>query len=420
MNTLLAAASVIGAAAIAYPSPTMCRLENGLLAAWESGSSYDAVSMAFVCPSPESEALAGTQAVLTAVLRASASRPGGGGELAERCGGGLSIEAVGGRIELHAVGVRGTAPVLVAALGRVVSGGVSVRALVDDGSLPRELTAMAVALPMEAEAVRLLLGPAWWPNEEEIAVAARSLSPTDVERLRSEWLCANRCGVAVVCGSSEVSPQAALAPLEALPIGTRVVDRLSRTSRREAGEGHRRGEDRGQSVVVLAVAGADPFSAAAPAWYVVSHYLGSGNGSPLFRRLRSEAGLSYSTGCRWLGAEGGLLWVEAHCSPGDERETKRLLLETVRDEIRSAVDGDRYRQVCRWAATAWRRDMMSPARRVRLRAAGMAVGAGIVWPETFADAIEMIRPQDIRSVLETLWVDGLWFEIESGRGGGRS
>ena len=101
------------------------------------------------------------------------------------------------------------------------------------------------------------------------------------------------------------------------------------------------------------------------------------------------------------------------------RRTTELLARVVA-EAAGEPDGQRVEQSRRWAQTEWRRDMTSPEKRARLRAAGMAMGAGIEWPEAVAEAITKVDSQDIRLVLETLCSDGVWFQIESGLGVGRS
>ncbi|MGI6353172.1 MAG: insulinase family protein [Armatimonadota bacterium] len=418
MRGLAAAAFLLGAAAVATAQPEAHRLDNGLVAAWETLGAYDSVCIAFPCPRPPSERMVGASSVLTAALRAAAQHPGGAAERISRVGGSWSVAEAGGRIEVQAAGLPGSAGELIAALAELLLGGPSTRSLVQDGSLRRQLDGLNGRTAIQGEAMRQLLGRPWWPDADEIRATARLLEPPDLDRLREEWLCASRCGVSVVSSSADVVPKEALAPLAAMPYGNPAMG-LPRVFEPGDDSGTKRREDRGQSLVILAAAGPDPFSAAAVPWHVTAQYLGAGNASPLFKGLRAKAGLSYLVGSRWLWLEGGLLWTEAHCDPGDEARTTELLARVVA-EAAGEPDGQRVEQSRRWAQTEWRRDMTSPEKRARLRAAGMAMGAGIEWPEAVAEAITKVDSQDIRLVLETLCSDGVWFQIESGLGVGRS
>lgn len=413
-----AAASLLGAAVVPTAQPHTYRLENGLQAVWEVSGAYDAVAIEFLCPTPADPSLSGLRPILVATLSASAHRHGGPAEMVAAQGGAIQVTEDGGRIGLSAAGVAGSAPDLIAALTATVlqpPAGV----LVGDGSLARRLDAMSGPMSLQALAVRELLGPLWWPSPSEIRTSSLALDPTSLDALREQWLCARRAGVAIVTADPGLTPDEALAPLAQLPPGQPIAAIPPRSTSR-AGQGASREEQRGQSVVSLAVAGPEPFSAAAATWKVAAEYLGAGNRSPLFVALRSEAALSYSTGCRWLDLEGGILWAEAHCDPGDEALVRERMRQVIAREASHRIGPGDLARSRRWARVLWEKDLTAGAKRARLRAAAMASGAGLHWPETFGMAIESVRPQDIRLVLETLSSEGVWFVIESGPGEGRS
>ena len=412
ITRLIVAAALLSAAARVSAQPSVVALANGLDVAVEAGGPYDAVVACFVTPEPEALDEIGRRAVVVAALTAAAREPGGPADRVARVGGAIAVEEAGDLIVVTAYGDSGSAPTLARQTVDLLRHKSGAASLMGDGSLPAEIDrSVSAGLSLRGEAERRLLGAAWCADPAEIRLAAESLTPGLLDAIMDAWFSASGGAVSVVSAGAVAG---VLGPLSELSQAAGAGKRLVRTAGR--GDAVVRTQPHGQSVVAVAVAGPLPIADDAPAWAVTARLLGAGNSSALFRELRTAAGLAYLTGCSWPIDESCLLWAEAECDPGRERDVLAGM-EGILDELartgptREALDRAKARTRLQLLAA-----LSSPLRRARLRAAGMAWGDGPLWPERLTEKIEGVAPEDIRRVAETIASGGLVLRIESGPG----
>ncbi len=213
----------------------------------------------------------------------------------------------------------------------------------------------------------------------------------------AEWLVGRRLAVAAATGTSR-DQEWIVDQFGSLPAG-QAVAAWERTP--TAGAEVRTSSYAGQSALALVVGGPAPPAPGAAAWMVAAQLLGEGNLGWAFQELRTRLGLSYQAAGEWKIEDGGLLWLECHCDPGDEDAVDSALQSLV---ARLAAEGpsdeelERARRGCR---TALARMESAPARRARLSALGMAWGYEAAWTARLGKAIPDVAAEDIRRVGET-------------------
>ncbi len=406
-----AAAFALAACAVCSASDSRT-LTNGLSLSWEAGGPYEAVALTVACPEPRAPAALALPLVLEETLDAALRVGGGAAERAAALGGTLSVEYRGGTLTALALGPEGSASDLVELVASLAGGAPATRELLDRGGLDDALMRRIDAgLDPREELGRALFGAAWQPGPEDLDRAVASLSAERVDELRRAWFRGGRCFAAVVATAPTPTPEA-LAALEALPAGqsARVWAPAPRSPRpaRLGWEGVG-----GQSAVSHAARGPAPESVEAAAWTVASYLLGRGNGGRLFRRLRAERGLCYAVSCRWLPEDGGMLWIEALCDPGDEDLLEEGLNEVLRELAETLPTEAEMERARGLAFTDWTALLRSPERMARVRALGMARGGAADWAERHLEALKGVDAQDIRRVGETMRAHGVRLRIES-------
>jgi len=311
-----------------------------------------------------------------------------------------------------ASGPEGSASDLARLLVSWLRGSPTTRELLDHGPLETRLRVRCGAeLEPREELCNTVYGAAWQPGPQDLDRTAAALSAGRLDQLRRAWFRGSRCSVAVVSASEEPAP-AAVAALESLPAGAATAPWAPR--RRPVG-GLRTEWTGAQALSSIshAARGPAPESPEGAAWVVGACLLGRGNGSTLFRRLRAERGLCYSVACRWLPEDGGLLWIEALCEPGDEDALEAALDEVLRETAQPGPGEAELERARGLAETDWTALLTSPSRRAWLRAQGMARGGAPDWVEVQRAALKEVSAQDIRRLGETLIADGVRLRIES-------
>lgn len=380
--------------------------------ALERSGSSDAVVLSFVCTEPTRTVGVGVSALVAAATQVAADLPGGATDQVEGLGGSLSISQAGGLLTLSATGPEGSAGRLARSLVSLCAGSPTARDLNADGGLAREIEARTSRGPgIEGRAVRALLGRAWWPDAEDVLHLARTLSEAELDGWRATILCGRRCYAAVASADAQTAPLVRDA-LEAIPAGPAAAGGLVRGSQAGTGLITAPGEI-GADRVGWVAAGPEPASPESAAWHVAAFVLGRGNDGWLFRRLRSEMGLCYWVGARWAVDYGGLLWIEARCPP----EAAATVLEGIAGVVaRLATSGPtpaEAERARRLASLDWTDGLMSPERRARLRAAGMAWRAGPTWVNEHASALLRVTAEDIRRAGQTCRERGVAVHAES-------
>lgn len=385
-------------------------MPNGLHAWWDPAeASYDALACAVRVAPGRLPTQSGLLDVLSAALSSAAEM--GPSEAIARAGGALTVSAQGGLLLIEARGPRGSAAVLSEGVRAVLSPPPTARMLAQSrlGARLEALARTGGEADPRSQVYRSLLGPLWVPSAEEIARTCGSLSASSLDSLLSRALRGPNVCLAGAGGEAGLDDIAAR--YGDLPEGGEVA--APRRVALEPGGTFIGSTASGQSSVGLAAPGPLPPEAEAAAWLVAAHLLGAGNLGWAFTEVRSRAGLSYEARAEWRVEEGGILWLECLCDPGDEDRVAALLDGLVRRMARDgAEDGDLDRARLS-AATLERRGDSAPARRVRRAALGMAWGHDPRWPESVTDGIPLVSSEDIRRAGETFVQQGVRLRVES-------
>jgi hypothetical protein len=399
VTALQAALLMWGAACgLCAAQPEVLTLPNGLRTCWEQALRYDAVACAIACPEPDEGRTLGLAEVAAAALDLAASTPGGPRPELARVGAGISVGVRGGCILVEASGPSGTGRDLLRGV-RILLTPPSVDGLVAERGLTDRLRGLSSGEPDAAgQAIRALLGPAWFASPREIGATCADLQPASLERAMADLLCGSRG--AVSAATLDPADRAYLHEwFSSVPAG-RPAAPLVRGGRGGATD-VRATTTSGQSAVSLVTAGPPPDRGEAAAWVVAAQLLGRGNLSWAFADLRTRLGLSYQVAAEWKVEEGGILWLECHCDPGQEDATRDAESALVRRLADPGPSADEMSRATRAAQLQWIRAESAPGRRARLRALGMAWGGEATWPERLAEALPGVAAEDIRRVGET-------------------
>lgn len=400
VTTLRAALLLWGAACslCAARSSEAQVLPNGLRTHWEQASTYDAVACAVAYPEPSESRMLGLAEIAASALDLAAGTPGGPRLEIARLGGDLTVSVRGGCLLVEASGPSGTGRALLRGV-RIVLTPPSIDGLIAERGLTDRLRGLSSGeLDPAGQALRALLGPAWFASPDEIGATCAILQPSSLERAMGDLLCGNRSAVAAV--TADPADKAYLYEwFSSLPAG-RPAPSLARRGPHGLTDVAATGAG-GQSAVSLVTSGPPPSAWESAAWLVAAQLLGRGNLSWAFSELRTRLGLSYQVAAEWKVEDGGILWLECHCDPGQEEATLRAESALVERLVAPGPSPGELERARRAAALQWVRAESAPGRRARLRCLGMAWGSEATWLERLAAAVPGVSAEDIRRVGET-------------------